>query len=196
MFTVKKMTGKGGVDSIAVTTHSSGKYSSTISFNVKNTSGVFLNSGEFTYELLDATGSLVERGTFTLTDLYPNKSIHKIVDYSYKDAPIAAARITKFKGKRSSTNYKYTDLSKKISVKLKSEDSSSKTFKIKNKTKKDVTADVEVLFYDANDNLIYVRTIYVYLKSKGVQTESVNYIPDGAVRYKINTRAYTKTYIG
>ena len=194
VFTVKNAKIDCNLVSLAVTQSSSGKYNSIAAFQIVNKSGVYIPSAKIAYSLTGDAGMVLESDAFTVSDLLPGATIYKTVDYSFKDAPIVSATAKMEDFSRYSAETKYLNMSSKINVTQTAGDlaSGSMSFTMKNTTKKTVSGESDVIFKDAAGNIIYVRGMSFYLKSKGVATTDVTYIPDGAVTYQVVTRAYAR----
>ena len=72
------------------------------------------------------------------------------------------------------------------------------TLKLKNQISSSVSGSVYIMLYDANDKLIGVRPVAVFLKGSAVNTETVKIDTEYSYptydHYKLSTRAYSKDY--
>ena len=171
---------------------SSGKFNSTVGITVTNKSGIMVSSMTVNYELTDVTGTVVEAKSFYASYVGNNQTFYRLVDYSYKDTAIASVKVNVTDC--SIYTGKYTDQNKNITVNPTNQTDSSVSYTISNSAKKNVSGSVDVVFYDASGNIIYVRNISLYMKPNETKTENINfYLPQGTAigNIQIYKRAYS-----
>ncbi|MBO6108963.1 MAG: hypothetical protein J6P16_06130 [Eubacterium sp.] len=180
---------------IRVSQTASGKYSSTVAFRVVNKSGVFVSDAEVLYALIDQNGTTVEQKSFKVYDLVPGATVYKTVSFDIQDTYVAAATGGVQTWTRN-PSYKYTNMTKKVNIKMTSQTESSMSFTFKNKSKKTVNGTADLLFLDAEGKILFIRQMSFYLQPKATSTDTAGYIPEGTVSTKLVKRAYAKDYVG
>jgi hypothetical protein len=169
-----------------------------------NTKQTFTTVG-FKYTLKDASGEVMEETTTLVSDVVAGKTVYKEISYNQNTfTPDLSQCTIKAVSDNRSANAKYTDVSSKIKTTVTDERDTSErsikfTIKTKNTLKKNVTANVYILVYDANGQLIDENSRSFYLKSKATDTNSATcYFYTGTdvntLTYKVSTVAYYYTY--
>lgn len=176
---------------------------SQILLSVKNNTGQTFDYANVTYTLKNAAGEVVEKDTKLVDDLVAGKTVYESFLYTSKeelDLTKCSAKVTALSRSLSAT---YKECASKVKV-TDSADTSTKpgyvTFnlKLQNKSKQNVEGAVYVLLYDADDQLIGVRTYYTYLKAGAVKTDSVSadiqYTYTNYDHYKVVKTLFTKQF--
>ena len=174
------------------------KYDGVVAFQVVNKTGVFIPTLEVTYALKGQTGTILEKKKISVSSLVPGKTAIVSVPFYDLPEPVYAegCSLIKFKidGRSSSSKYKYTNRSSKVSVTT-SQSGSSLTVKIKNKVSATVNGYANIVFYNASGQVVWVSTLSEYLTSKGVTTRTVSG-PTSFAKYKVYKRFYSSKYVG
>lgn len=168
---------------------------------IKNNTKQTFDDAIISYTLKTPDGEVLISDTTYAYDLGAGKTVYDTVsynDYTYTiDIDQCSAKVTAV---RRSPNYTYKDLSSKLTVDVSEETSSDSeilTIKTKNTSSTTMSGDIYVLLYDANDNVVGMRSVSVYLKGKAVDTDTVTIyynLYDGYDHYEIKKFAYSKTY--
>ncbi len=187
-FTVKALKLQIKLHSVNYTTGSVNT-TSNIALEIVNKSGVYIPTATYKLRLYDQAGSELETKEHSVSDLVPGAKIYKMI--TYYGNPVGNIKlIGKVKGTRYSDR-KYYNYSKKVKVTT-SKSGSTIQVKMKNKTKKTVNGEADVVFYNDNGEIIYIRSCSFYLKSKESTTTNVTLYSDiQNAKYKIFKRAYT-----
>ena len=174
------------------------KYDGVVAFQVINKTGVYIPTLEVTYAIKGQSGAILEKKTKTVSSLVPGKKAILSVPFYDLPEPISAAScgLVKFKigGRSTSSKYKYTNRSSKVSTSIsKSGTSLSVTFK--NKVSATVDGYLDVVYYNASNQVVWVSSASAYLTSKAVSTRSIS-SPVAYDHYKTYKRFYSSKYVG
>ena len=189
IFTVKKP----NVQLRAVSCHyteGSVNTTSDIAVEVINKSGVYINDVKVMIALYDASGAVLEQKENTFYDLVPGAKVYKMI--TYYGAPVARIEtVGKYTINRTSTS-KYINVSKKIKVSA-SAAGETMTVTIRNTAKKNASGSADVVFYNANGEVVYIRPCSFYLKPNEATTTNISLFGDAVgATYQIYTRAYAR----
>lgn len=153
-----------------------------ILMTVKNNNKDAFDQVQFTYSLCDASGNEVEKKEKVFSDLLPGKKSYETISVYGLDIDPSQCS-AKVKANNRYLDAKYTNLGSKVKVTTTentTSDYTEITLKMKNNSKSSARGSVFVLIYDAQDNIIEMKDIYVgTLDAGNVKTESVkiyNYI--------------------
>ncbi|MBO4396810.1 MAG: hypothetical protein J5819_10760 [Eubacterium sp.] len=164
---------------------------SDVAVEVINKSGVYINSVTVMLALYDSSGAVLEQKEYTFYDLVPGAKIYKLITY-YGNPVVRIESVGKFKYSRSSANV-YSNESKKISVTAQVS-GESMTVNIRNNGKKNASGSADVVFYNANGEVVYVRPCSFYLKPKEATSTNITLYGDAVgATYQIYTRAYARS---
>ena len=213
---------KAGTSNVTVATkHGTMKYKVTVkklSFDVKlselseceilitvknNTKQIFDNA-YVTYTLKGADGAVLEKDKKLVDDLLPGKTSYAKIFYNTYDFTVDISQCSgKVTEADRSVSAKYKDCSSKVSITDKVDMDENPgymtlTLKLKNQISRYVSGRVYIMLYDANDKLIGVRPVAVFLKGSAVNTETVKIDTEYSYptydHYKLSARAYSKDY--
>ena len=153
-----------------------------ILMTVKNNNKDAFDQVQFTYSLCDASGNEVEKKEKVFSDLLPGKKSYETISVYGLDIDPSQCS-AKVKANNRYLDAKYTNLGSKVKVTTTentTSDYTEITLKMKNNSKSSARGSVFVLIYDAQDNILDMRDLYVgTLDAGNVKTESVkiyNYI--------------------
>ena len=169
------------------------KYS--ITYEIVNKSGVYLTSGKFKYHLFDASGVEIKSDAFTVFRFLPGVKCYYTVSYYALDGQtLGNATLT---NDEYSHNFKYkaVNVSKKMKITKIDRVDNNINFTIKNPTKENVEAIVDVVFYDAVGQIVDTASSSCYMTSKGVNTKTVYAPSNDWTEYKYSVRAVYEKYI-
>ena len=159
-----------------------------VTFKITNKTGVCLQNADINYVLTDAAGTVLKSGAERAYIIPNKKTAYRTVYYNGEVA--AAAGTGSLTSTSRTLNYKYTDITKKITIKEYSNNNNTIQFTVKNKSSQYSTGYADIVFYDANGKIRDVEQLSLYLNKKTTETKTV-YGPSDAVSYKIlNKRAY------
>lgn len=153
-----------------------------ILMTVKNNNKDAFDQVQFTYSLCDASGNVVEKKEKVFSDLLPGKKSYETISVYGLDIDPSQCS-AKVKANNRYPDAKYTNLGSKVKVTTTentTSDYTEITLKMKNNSKSSARGSVFVLIYDAQDNIIEMRDVYVgTLDAGNVKTDSIkiyNYI--------------------
>jgi hypothetical protein len=169
-------------------------------FTIKNNTAQTFDQIEFTYTLKDEAGDVIVQDTERVYDCLAKKTAYRSVYVGTSKAELldASACSAKVTAVEHSPNYTYKDVSSKVTATVKDEEEtdSQVSFKLttKNSTSQSVSGYDYILIYDAQDQLIDVDRVSLYLSKKATDTSSTktiykNLCPDYD-HYEIVTQAY------
>lgn len=172
--------------------------------SVKNNTKQIFDYAYVTYTLKGADGAVLEKDKKMIESLLPGKTSYEKIIYSSYNFTIDIAQCS---GKVTSVerypSAKYTDRSAKVVI-TDSVDMDENpgyatiTLKLKNKISSSVSGNAYIMLYDADDQLIGMRQVYIYLKGSAVNTETVKidtqYSYPTYDHYKVVKAAYSKSY--
>jgi hypothetical protein len=172
-------------------------------FSVKNNTAQTFDTVTFTYTLVDEAGDVIVQDTKKLYDCLAKKTAWCSIYVGSSKAELldAGGCSGKVTAVDHSPNYTYKDVSSKVKATVRDEEETDEqiSFKVttKNTTSQSVSGYNYILYYDAQDQLIDVNTVSLYLTSKATDTSSTrtaykNLLPDYD-HYKIVTQAYYRT---
>lgn len=182
----------------AVSMNSNGE----VIFKLKNTGKCSFETYGFDYALCDSYGNILTTGTRTVSYLNAGSTAYvtAYVGTKYLGADLSKT-VTAINGSKCyiSFRYKYTKYTEKkdqVAVTC-SHDATAKSTKVKlkNKTKKNVSAVIDVRYYK-DGQLVYTYPSPFFLTSKKSETKTQtvpNSVDFDTVKYTL--RAYTKSYI-
>lgn len=155
-----------------------------IACEVVNKSGVYIGSAKFTYNLYDETGAVVERDKFSISSLVPGKTAYTYFYAANYDRVVSGGVEKKVELQRTVGGV-YKDASKKVKVKVNMD---SKSMTQTNKLNKQVSGYADVVYYNANGDIVGIESKYISLTAKGVYTVSL-FPPNEYNNYKVFVRA-------
>ncbi len=177
----------------AVSCHYTEGVSSTtsdIAVEVINKSGVYINSATAMIALYDASGSVLEQKEYTFYDLVPGAKVYKMITY-YGNPVARIESVGKLKYIRTSTSG-YTNVTKKVAVRAEVS-GESMTVTIRNNGKKNASGSADVVFTNANGEVVYIRNCSFYLKPGEATTANITLFGDAiGATYQVYTRAYAR----
>ncbi|MCR5203020.1 MAG: hypothetical protein K6D02_08045 [Lachnospiraceae bacterium] len=168
-----------------------------IGVKIKNKSGFYLDTVNYTLSLKTSSGSVIETKKGYVYYLGAKKTGYDTISYYESSNSVNHVDLSKCSIKYDSVNrgtalsYKFAKADKK--VKFTNRKNSSKiAITAKSTVKDSVYAGASVLFYDSMGNLIDVKDTTFYLSSKSTSTYEVSVPYNGYKSYKVVTRAYIK----
>ncbi len=143
------------------------------------------------YKLKNSDGKEVDASTVSVPTILPKSSAYVSIDYNQY-----AYNVSKSKSKVSvvmkgdqvptySPNYAYTKQNNKLTVKAGKEKDNMIPVTFKNKSGLSISGHVEFVFYNSNNEIIYVSNKYISLKPKETVTENVYPPYKGFHHYKV-----------
>lgn len=177
-----------------------GKYSSYVVYKVTNNSDVTYARATFKFNLKDASGRTVKSDYDSARCLLPGKSCYVSVygGYNISDSVKLSKCTAKIDASQSLRyiNTKYTSASKYVSYTSKKTAKGEISVKFTSKLNAATNAYADVVFFDANDNIVYSTTCSSYLQKKGTDTRKAYYTTSlNFDHYKVYFRSHTEKYI-
>ena len=171
---------------------------------VKNNTKQLFTSANVTYTLKGADSAVLEKDTKSVYDLLPGKTSYTKILYSNYNFTIDISKCSaKVTEADRSISAKYIDRSAKVAIKDsvdmdENPGNATLTLKLTNKSSSSVSGCVYIMLYDADNKLIGVRPVAVFLKGSAVNTETVKIDTEYSYptydHYKLSARAYSKDY--
>lgn len=183
-FTVKKLAIAGG----------------NVILSVKNNTAQIFDKIALSYTFKDAQGQVVKQDVEAVSRVPAKKTVYASIYVGSSQAELLdlASCSAKVTAVSHSPNYIYKDVSSKVkaTVKDEKEDEKSVTFSVttKNTTDQDVSGNNYILIYDADNTIIGVERMSIYLAKKATNTSTngriSKYTYPAYDHYKIVTQAY------
>ena len=147
-------------------------YSGYAYYEITNKCGDYLSSATMTYDILDANNNVLKTASdMTIYSLVPNAKYYASV---YISGDLLTQGATAIRVKSYSIKHdmllNYKNYTKKVTVKY---NKSTGAVTFKNKTKKNISAKADIVFYDDMGNIVDVQTVSSYMTSKGKDTKTV-----------------------
>jgi hypothetical protein len=171
----------------------------TVKNNTKNT----FTSVDFSYTLKNEQGEVVKSDTRSVSNVVAGKTVYDYISYDNYSYDVDPSKCSaKATGVSRDPDATYKNVSSKVTYTVTEDDNGSDTLtlsvKSKNTLKKDYARGYHyILVYDADNNVIGLKTINIYLKAGAVNTDTakIYYGPYGYQygydHYKVVTVAYT-----
>lgn len=144
---------------------------------VTNKTKAIFEDAVISYSLKDNAGTEFVKDTARIYSLVPGKNSYRAVSFNhYTFEPDPDKCVIKVEGLSRSPGRVYTEAEKSLKITDKIVSQTDKevelSINMKNTGKKNISGDVNIVFYDASDNIIGQNNVSVYLKNGAVDTVS------------------------
>ena len=171
--------------------------------SVKNNTKQTFDQAMVSYMLKDGDGEVVAEDSVIVSDLVAGKTAYdkfSYDDYSYDiDITKCTAKVVAVDHH---PGYSYTDMNKNLKYEVTEERETDDygyekvtiSLHYSNKYKESITGAVWVILYDANDQVVGLKEVSVYLKGKASDTQKLTVFEENYDHYEVKTGVYYKKY--